>query len=255
MDKAWLNGNVIQQGWFRTIGTGENIRKAANLPITLTKKMAHWFLQAPDAYSIDAGFRWAQVTSLGGDRRLVDALLETRIAHDFRDDDFWLSVLRFFIRNPMLDPVQINPIIDYIWNQRYENQIVFCDPGVAEQMGPEQPNFSMKGRTVISLLKAVDSWHKRLGRERKGGNLQWHTSGIKPATYIEGTKQTQDMKVWRIRELLSSNELIGEGRNMRHCVASYANSCSNGICSLTNQLVAAQELSNSPNFHVLSLEN
>jgi hypothetical protein len=40
------------------------------------------------------------------------------------------------------------------------------------------------------------------------------------------------MKVWRIRELLSSQELIAEGRRMSHCVASYANSCHKGICSI-----------------------
>jgi len=232
MDKAWLSGDSIQQEWFRALGAGGNIRKAGNLPVMLTQKMAHYFIQAPDTYSIDAAFRWAQVHALGGDRRLADALLETRIAHDFRDDVFWLGVIRFFIRNPMLDPLQVNPIIDYIWNQKYENRVVFTGPGIAEQIGPEQPDFSMKGRTAISLLKAVDIWHKRLGRERKSGNLQWHSSGIKPATYLEGAKKDRDMRVWNIRELLSSNELIAEGRGMKHCVASYANSCNSGTCSI-----------------------
>lgn len=232
MDKAWLSGDSIQQEWFRVIGAGGNIRKAANLPVMLTQKMAHYFIQAPDMYSIDAAFRWAQVHASGGDRRLTDALLETRIAYDFRENDFWLGVIRFFTRNPMLDPLQVNPIIDYIWNQKYENRVVFTGPGVAEQIGPEQPDFSMKGRTAIALLKAVDQWHRRLGREQKSGNLQWHSSGIKPATYIEGAKKDRDMRVWNIRELLSSNELIAEGRGMKHCVASYANSCNSGTCSI-----------------------
>lgn len=232
MDKAWLSGDTVQQHWFRHIGVGENIRTAQNLPVPLTKKMAHSFMQAPEVYSIAAGFRWAQVTALGGGRRLADAVVETRIVDDFRDDDFWLGVLRFFVRNPMLDPTQVNPIIDYIWNQKYENRLAFTEPGVAEQLGPEQPNFSMKGRTVLSLLKAVESWHKRLGIERKGGNLRWSQSGIQSATFIDGAKQAHDMKIWRIRELLSSNELIAEGRCLKHCVASYATSCSNGVCSI-----------------------
>ena len=33
------------------------------------------------------------------------------------------------------------------------------------------------------------------------------------------------MKIWYIRELLSSRELTAEGRAMKHCVASYAHSC------------------------------
>ena len=163
---------------------------------------------------------------------MADALLETRIVHDFRDNDFWLSVLRFFIRNPMLDPAQVNPIIDYIWNRKYENRIVFVDAGVAEEVGPEQPNFSMRGRTVDSMLTAMEAWHRELGREAKGGNLQWKKSPHAPFSFVEGTKLHKNMKVWRIRELLSSAELIAEGRAMQHCVASYARSCHTGTCSI-----------------------
>ena len=38
--------------------------------------------------------------------------------------------------------------------------------------------------------------------------------------------------IWRIRELLSSQELIAEGRRMHHCVSSYAASCHAGRCSI-----------------------
>lgn len=232
MDKAWIQGNAAQQEWFRHIGAGKNIRTAANLPIPLTKMMAHHFLTAPAAYSIDGAFRWAQVHGLGGDRSLVDALVETRVAHDFRDNDFWLSVLRFFIRNPMLDPAQLNPIIDYIWNRKYENRIVFVDTGVVEELGPEQPHFSLRGRTVASLLAAVEAWHRQLGREARSGSLQWKKSPHGPFVFVEGNQQNKNMKVWRIRELLSSSELIAEGRGMQHCVASYARSCHKGTCSI-----------------------
>jgi hypothetical protein len=40
------------------------------------------------------------------------------------------------------------------------------------------------------------------------------------------------MQVWRIRELVSSKELIAEGRAQGHCVASYAKSCFQGKCSI-----------------------
>ena len=241
MDDAWIQGNDTQQDWFRHIGAGKNIRSAAGLPLPLTRMMAHHFLTVPPSYSIDGAFRWAQVHGLGGDRRLSDSLLDTRIAHDFRDNDFWLGVLRFFIRNPMLDPVHINPIIDYIWNKKYENRIVFVDAGVAEELGPEQPNFSMHGRTADSLLRAVDNWHRQLGREAKSGNLQWKKSSYKPFTFMEGSKQNKNMKVWRIHELLSSAELVAEGRAMHHCVASYARSCHNGVCSIWSMDVESEE--------------
>lgn len=232
MDNAWLQGDAIEQGWFKHIGAGESIRTADHLPISLTKRMAHRLLTAPDAYTPKEALRWAQVQSLGGDRRLSDALLGTRLVREFGDDEFWLGVIRFFIRNPMLDPAQIGPIIDYIWNQKYENRLDFVEAGVAEELGPEQPNFSMRGRTVDSLLRAVAAWHRRLGKEIKGGNLQWKGSGVGEFASIEGDKDSHNMRVWRIRELLSSRELIAEGRHMRHCVASYASSCHRGLCSI-----------------------
>ena len=66
MDKAWLQGTVVQQQWFKHVGTGKNIRTAEGIPIPLTKKMAHCFLEAPDHYPIEAAFRWAQVLALEG---------------------------------------------------------------------------------------------------------------------------------------------------------------------------------------------
>jgi hypothetical protein len=241
MDKAWTHGTPQQQAWFKHIGTGKNIQTADGLPIPLTKKMAHHFLEAPADYSIEAAFRWGQVVALGGDRRLADALRETRLVQEFRDNDFWLSVIRFFIRNPMLDSAHVSPIIDYIWNQRYEPHIAFVERGVARELGPEQPNLSMRGRTVASLLRAVDDWHRRLGRETSDGRLQWRKSAIRDYEFVEGTEPSQNMKVWRIRELLSSQELVAEGRRMRHCVASYANSCYKRLCSIWSMDVETEE--------------
>ncbi len=232
MDSAWLEGNRKQQKWFKHIGMGKNIRNADGLPISLTKKMAHFFSTAPNDYTVEAAFRWGQVHALGGDRRLADVLRETRIVRSFEYDDFWLSVVRFFVRNPMLDPSLVGPVVDYIWNQKYENRRVFDERGVAEERGPEQPNFSMKGRNPESLLRQVERWHRQLGKEAKGGNLQWPHSNFNEFEFKEGTKKTGNMKFWTIRELLSSKELIGEGRAMRHCVASYAQSCSHGGCSI-----------------------
>jgi len=243
MDKAWLEGDALQQEWFLHLGAGQNIRTAPGLPIPLTKKMAHHFLAAPDHYSIDGALTWGQVHAAGGDRRLADALLESRLAADLHDNAFRLSVIRFFVRHPMLDSVHVSPIIDYIWHQKYEPQIVFPQRGVAEERGPAQPNFSMRGRTVDALLRQVEAWHRRLGRQLKGGDLQWKHSAVGDYQFVEGTKDARDMKIWRIRELLSSQELIAEGRQQRHCVATYAQSCHCGRCSIWTMAVETETAS------------
>jgi len=241
MDQAWTQGTEREQVWFRHLGIGQSIRTASELPIQMTKKMAHHFCQAPGKYSIPAAFRWSQVHALGGDRRLADALRETRLAREFQDDDFWLTVLRFFVNNPMLDTAHVNPIVDYIWNQRFQPVVVFVARGVAEERPPEQPNFSMCGRTADSILRAVEAWHRRLGTDSRAGDLQWRKSNIEDFEYTEGTAESRNTRHWRIRELVNSKELVAEGRQMEHCVSSYSRSCHAGKCSIWTMEVETQD--------------
>ncbi len=232
MDRVWLSENKTHQNWYIHIGTGQNIRTAPDIPVSLTKKMAHHFLSAPKQYSVEEALRWGQVHAFGGDKRLVDALRGTRLISNFRNDDFWLNVIRFFIANPMLDVSHVHPIIDYIWNQRFENQRVFVARGVVEEIDPPQPNFSMRGRTPETLLRQVNGWHRQLGRETRGGKFQWARSDIGGFRFREGSKKKRNLKFWYIRELLSTDELIEEGRAMKHCVSSYARSCYSGKKSI-----------------------
>lgn len=232
MDRVWFTGGAREQEWFRHLGVGKNMRTAEGLPIAMSKRMAHHFLQAPDDFTVEAAFRWGQVRSLDGDPRLARAFCETRLVREFRDDQFWLSVIRFFVANPMLDRAHVQPIIDYIWNQRYEPVVVFVQRGVAEERPPEQPNFTMRGRTPEALLRAVDAWHERLGRKQSVGVLQWRKSAIPDFLQEEGSDEGKARRVWRIRELVSSEELFAEGREQGHCVASYARSCHAGRCSI-----------------------
>ena len=232
MDSVWFNGNAAHQNWFKHIGTGQNIRTARDIPIPLTKKMAHHFLKAPKHYTVEEALRWGQVYALGGDRYLVDALRQTRLTRTFNNDDFWLNVIRFFIANPMLDVSHVQPITDYIWHQRYENRRVFIERGVAREMGPAQPNFSMRGRTPETLLRQVEEWHGELGKVSKGRELEWHGSQIGEFHFLEGSEAWHNMRFWSIRELLNSDELIDEGRELRHCVSTYAKSCHIGRASI-----------------------
>ncbi len=232
MDEAWRNDNSLHQSWFMHIGKGNNIRTAQKLPVLLTKKMAHYFIKAPDRCTIRGALRWAQVLALGGDQRTAEAVLATRLSTSFKDEDFWLSVLRFLINSPMLDIEQINPIVDYIWHQRFENQEVHLENGGIQLIEPAQPNMTMHGRTVASLLRQVHQWHRQLGRETQGGELQWGQSKINGFVFQEGQERKNSSKTWRIRELRSSKELNTEGRAMQHCVASYARSCHAGRTSI-----------------------
>ena len=228
MDSVWFK-RTRTQNWFIHVGRGHNIRTAPRLLIPLTKKMAHFFLSAPKSYTVEHALRWAQVHGLGGNRRIADAVCGTRLGRGFKNDDFWLTVVRFFVDNPLLDTVHYGPIADYIHNQKFVSQRLFVGPGHVEEVPPPQPGLSMKRRTAERLLRQVSDWHRQLGRRSHSGNLAWASSGIGELDFAEG-KHTK--RRWRIRELLSINSLDDEGRKMGHCIGSYAGSCATGRSSV-----------------------
>jgi chorismate mutase len=128
LDSVWFLGNgkgaVEQQAWFLHVGRGQNIR-TANLPLPYTKRMSHHFMQAPADFTVAAALRWGQIHGLGGNDRLARAIIATRLGIEFEHDEFWTTVVQFFIANPMLDLAQVGPIIDFIQQQRFVWQDVF----------------------------------------------------------------------------------------------------------------------------------
>lgn len=231
MDQAWFRaepGAERYREWFAQLGAGKNIRTLST-PIPMSKLMAHHFLSAPDDYSIEAAIRWGQVHALGGGSRLTEALLGTRIGQDFANDEFWTSVIRFFVANPLLDRQHVGPIVDYLNAQKFEVREVMLGPGRVEVQLPPQPGLTMRGRTAETLLAQVERWHRELGRASVADQLYFRRSGIKELALKAGKDGESE---WRIRELLSGAELLAEGRVMKHCVASYARSCADGRCSI-----------------------
>lgn len=97
----------------------------------------------------------------------------------------------------------------------------------------------MKGRTADTLLHQVNEWHRQLGRETRGGDFQWTRSKIGELRLRQGRNENE--KIWKIRELLSSEELKDEGRRMNHCVRSYGKSCHAGSTSIWTLEVEEKE--------------
>jgi len=229
MDGVWFSHRRSHQAWFIHIGAGNNIRTAKALPIALTKKMAHQYLQAPAHYGVLAAFRWAQVRSLSESLSLCNAIADTQLGRHFKDDEFWMSVIRFFVNNPTMDSVHVHPVVDYIWNQKYEDVHGYDANGELENTGPAQPNFTMRGRTTYSLLAQVEAWHRNLGCATSfKEQSRWARWVIEDFNFIEGSESDENSRVWCVRELLSSGELYAEGRNLKHCVGTYASACAKG---------------------------
>lgn len=236
MDTAWFCGRSRtaqrHQAWFLHLADGGSIR-AAGFPLKLTKRMAHCFTEAPAGHTIESALRRAQVVGQGGSDELADAILATPLGESFDSEAFWSSVVTWWVKHPELDPELVAPIYDFIQYRKFEPREVAQPGGVVRLEPPPEPNFSMKSRSVPKLLEAIDAWHVQLLREaRAAAGRGWPKSSIPDFQYEEGNRNTNNVRRWKVEELLTHHQLASEGREMRHCVASYASQCRSGKLSV-----------------------
>ncbi len=235
LDAAWFElddrDSRRHVDWFLHVCGGHNLR-TAGLPIEVTKKMAHCALRAPADITIDCALRWGQVLGMGGSVRLARTLLSTSLGEPLSDEPFWATVVQFFVNNPMLDPAQVGPIVDYLHEQKFVGCDVRGANGEWARLRPAQPDLTMKGRTAVALVRLVEEWHRTLACEKRPAR-EWARSGYRAfeAKWWTGEiEETAD--TWTVQELLSSKELHQEGRFMSNCVATYTGSCAGGGCSI-----------------------
>jgi hypothetical protein len=228
---AWFGGTDrearCRQGWFRHAGLGRSLR-TAGFPLRLTRGMAHEFAHAPADLPIEFAFRWAKVRGLGGSDGLARAVAATRLGRDFDHEEFWTTVIHLFINTPRLDPGVIEPIIEYLHDQRFEFHRAVVGEDTEVYLDPPQPDLSVKGRTVASLMKQVEQWRSERRRKEAGRRvLRWERSGIG-----EYRRRAGDGRAWTIRELLDGDGLAEEGKAMQHCVATYTGCCLRGTSTI-----------------------
>ena len=256
MDTSFFTGidssARTRQYWFVHVGTGKNIRKA-DIPLRFTKRMAHEFLfSSPPEYTVDAALRWAQVTGMGGDDLLAEAVCDSKLGDHFEEDSFWETVLHFFVNSPMLDVVHVGPIVDYVHHQRFVRQERRNPDGSVSLVDPPDPEFTMKGRTPESMLRRVDAWHGALSKANTKTPKTWPSTGIQGFECVDEDDRAGEIRNWKIEEILSDRALAEEGKAMRHCVATYKNSCANGHRSIWSMQVGY--LSSGNTRRVLTIE-
>jgi hypothetical protein len=243
MTSVWFDlppGEALpQHGWYKHLGLGRSIR-TAGLPLRFTRAMAHLFSQAPHHYTAVAALRWAQVRGLGGCEALARAVVGTRLGKALANEDFWESLLHFFVNSPSLELAQVGPVVDFLQHQKFEWTEGVSPQGVFGKHPPPRPDYSMKGRTVASVLRQVEEWHQQLGQDTNQPCLSWRHSPFKDYRLVEGSEALGNMRAWTITELLTSRALFLEGRAMRHCVASYADRCARRQTSIWSVQVEDQ---------------
>ena len=208
------------------LGQGGALRASKYLPVALTKRQEHLMRQAPAGCTFQEAYRYAQLAERDAAEWLGVAL-DSRLGREpvGPDDALWLAVLDMFRAEPDVDAWQFGPVCDWIHFRRR----------VGTATEPAQPGFSVRGRSLASLLAHTARWHRRLGQQR--GNprylqlLDKSWAGLPVPGFVGG-----DGEWVRIRQLLDYPALLEEGQQMHHCVSSYVHQCVRGragIYSLT----------------------
>ena len=259
-DTAFLQGNIpqarLQQAWFIHVGMGQNIR-TANVPMRITKRMAHLLLQERRNYhTVVQCLRKVQYEAYGGNPKNAWEIAHGPLGQKFENEDFWETVVHFLANQAFLERSYINPIIDYIRNQKFTPQRIPQPDGTEIEGAPLHPNFCMKGRSINKLLRQVDDWHQELtGLEDVELDI-WKSSGFREFEHVTLDPKLKRNVQWTVHELITSQQLYAEGRIMHHCAGSYAKRCAAGEKSLWSlralDLGATEE--NQVQEHVLTIE-
>lgn len=198
--------------------------KGGAFAVKLTRKLCHEFLKSPADLPIVHALRRIQVLGVGGNNRLAQAILATPLGTDIHDvpaEDFYQTMFHWFANQPMLDPNQVGPLLDYIRHARGQ------DPG-----------YSMKGRTGLSVIRAMEAWHgenARAGMHNYKGAQVFKPSGFPSAEYDFSRRDSSGndlVEIWRIQEILTAKDLAAEGKRQSHCVFSYNRRIETGETSI-----------------------
>tara|TARA_R110000868_G_scaffold250693_3_gene507368 strand:- start:104811 stop:106082 length:1272 start_codon:yes stop_codon:yes gene_type:complete len=211
---------------YRFLAQGKSIRQFHYLKnLHFTKRMAGFFMHAPVDLAPQAALRWSQILGMGGNERLARVLIQrSRLDELVTDEPFWETVIRFLIQNQPISTDEIVQIVEFIFQQRFDPAEKIWRKGAGPY--PVQPDFSLKGRSLMSLRRHMVHWRSDLIEkgmmpppEVDPLDFPWRRSAIGEfRCELEG-------QIWSIEEVLTPRQLQIESKIMNHCVETYLSEC------------------------------
>lgn len=197
--------------WFITVAQGGSLYKEHTKGI-MTKKETHAFLGAPSTFPIKENIWWAKAYCASNNIGVAGRIARSNLAKKSYDDPFWAATLNFFIRF-QVDLSEMNDLLDFI-----------------SYLYNEDDNYSMNGRSLESVRRRCEEWHRLLNKQKSIGGGTWDGSSIANWSYTQG--KGKDRIIWTIKQIKTGKDLLREGQAMRHCVVSYKYKCINGSSSI-----------------------
>ncbi|MEM7037841.1 MAG: PcfJ domain-containing protein [Bacteroidota bacterium] len=195
----------------------------------LTRKMVHHFRMAPAFCGYIPAIRWAQVKALGGDKRFFRVICRSFLGAELQNDDFWLSVIRWCIQHGCTDNHRVHQLLRYISYRKFGR---FLLGQIEMEFDPPDPDFKITGRSLNAMFRANEAWKAEIALLNNFEQVNWQPAPINGFEWAEKEDKKGVARQYRIRQLVTNEEVVAEGKAMKHCVGSYIEDCRMGATSI-----------------------
>ena len=218
-----------ERDWFVQLAQGASWRDLQGLPRTITRRALHECGQAPDDLSIAQGLRWGQVRASGGGLRLAREVVTSRMANDMSHDAWWSRLIQKFSaageKSARYFGLVADLFVEMFAHEKQEKvELLLALP--MKELHAYAWKYWSDAAAALSLH--LPEWQKR-SVTHPACRLQLSSMMRKCWDPMLPRIMQHSYKVKRavltLRELTSAAELIAEGREMRHCVATRSTLC------------------------------
>jgi len=205
---------------------GNNIRNFNKLPFHVSRKESfHFLFKLPQTLTfkkdiLAKGLICSKLSLCKSYNKILlhEFVLCSKVfefkPYTFHDDiGFWQNVFELICNVQWnYSPLLMQEYIDFFEYKKYTENL----------------NYSLKGRTVKSVTKAIVNWHEAAdyAEKLKLIELEWNGSNLKEI------KLEREGIEYVFNEITNGKELFSESKKMKHCVFSYIESCANGYTSI-----------------------
>jgi hypothetical protein len=201
-------------GWYVAAATGLSVYRECSSGV-LSRRETHIFLAAPDGFSPSRNIWWARARAQGALLGTAGNIARSKLARGDPRDGFWTAAMRFFLRCPEVRLTEMEDLLDYL--------------GAVHQ---ERGEFPMRGRTLESVRRASEDWHRLQIKAKEHGAAAWPGSPIADWQMQTGSAERGNLATWRVTQIRTGKDLVSEGHAQHHCVAAYKSRCLSGASSI-----------------------
>lgn len=221
---------ALRKRWYIAAAGGASLHKAG-AGAWLSRSEVHAFLNPLGSIGFEQAFWQAVARSYTHDPNIALRIGRSRIGRSPREElGFWRDAARVFCAHPATSE-EIDDLCDYLVDCRRRD-----------------PQFSLKGRTLVSLGRRMREWHRDLAaiarieavrrraeavrNDRALADASWPGTAIPDWSWNTSPKDRSKREDFAVVQLRTATDLVAETRVMHHCVASYAAKCIAGQASI-----------------------